>query len=125
MTGDPVWYDLAFFNMPIRRIAEVRKLVFSPPFSPFYQQQALEVLALLAELYPKAERICAMHLADAWINPFEDHRACNDASMMESVARKNAAIREFAKGAGFEVCEVAGDVENIGFYIQVRLACRG
>lgn len=121
MTGDPAWYDPDFFNLPQRRIEKVQKIVFSPPLSPFYQQQAKEVIGLLTALYPKAKRICAMHLADAWVNPFEDRRPCNDASMLESVAKKNAAIREFAKSSGFEVREVSGDVKNIEFYKQCDL----
>lgn len=116
MTGDPAWYDSDFFGISLHRPREVRRMVFSPPLSPFYEEQAKELLVMLSELYPRAERICAMHLADAWINPFTDRRPCNDASMDETVARKNANLRRFAQSQGFEVREVAGDVKNIGFY---------
>jgi hypothetical protein len=121
MTGDPSWYDPAYFGKPMHRPERIDKLVFSPPLSPFYVRQAIGVMAMLAELYPQAERICSMHLADARINLFADKRPSNDASMTEAVAEKNALIRRYASQYGFTICEAAGDVGKIEFYKECDL----
>lgn len=121
MTGDPSWYDPAFFGKPMHRPERVGKLVFSPPLSPFYARQAKSVMAMLAELYPRAERICSMHLADSRNGTFADKRPSNDASMSEAVAEKNARIRKYAGQYGFEVREVAGDVRKLEFYKECDL----
>ena len=62
MTGDPAWYDLASLGKPMRRPRRVEKLVFSPPLSPYYARQAERVIEVLAELFPRAEKYCSMHL---------------------------------------------------------------
>ncbi|MBD2864360.1 polysaccharide pyruvyl transferase family protein [Paenibacillus oceani] len=116
MTGDPSWYDPAYFGKPMHRPGKIERLVFSPPLSPFYVTQAKSVMAMLAELYPQAERVCSMHLADSRINLFANKRPSNDASMTEAVAEKNTRIRRYASEYGFEVREVAGDVRKIEFY---------
>mgnify|MGYP000668089510 CR=1 FL=1 len=116
MTGDPVWYDPAYFGKSMHRPEKINRLVFSPPLSPYYISQAKELLTMLAELYPDAERICAMHLSDSGLNPYEDQRATNDASMSKDVATKNAQIRNFAEHCGFEVRELSGDVQKLEFY---------
>lgn len=121
MTGDPAWYDPQFLGKPMHRPARIEKVVYSPPLSAYYQQQGLDVLELLAEMFPDAKRYCAMHLADAASSTFTDKRPTNDASMRSDVAAKNARIRQRAIELGFEVLELAGDVTRLDFYRECDL----
>ena len=115
MTGDPVWYDFEALGRPMKRPTRIERLVFSPPLSAFYVEQAERVLAMLAELFPKAERICAMHLADrATAGP--GAREARDAALRPEVAEKNRRIRSAATACGFEVRDVSKDVELLRFY---------
>lgn len=116
MTGDPAWYDPDFLGKPLHRPTTIKRLVFSPPLSAFYQEQAEEILAMLADLFPQAQRYCAMHLADVKVSRFADKAPTNDASMRVDVADKNAAIRRRASDLGFEVLELSGNVEKLDIY---------
>lgn len=115
-TGDPAWYDPDFFGRGFHRPSEIRKVVFSPPLSARYRDQGLSVLRMLGELFPGAQKFCAMHLADALLTPFADKSETNDASMRTDVAEKNAAIRTEARRLGFQVLELAGDVSKLSIY---------
>ncbi len=121
MTGDPAWYDPDFFGQPLHRPSTIERVVFSPPLSAFYRQQADEVLSMLAKLFPEAQRYCAMHLTDARASTFADKRPTNDASMRSDVAEKNAFVRRRARELGFEVLELAGDVTKLDFYRECDL----
>lgn len=121
MTGDPSWYDPAYFGQSMHRPERIDKLVFTPPLSPFYVLQAKSLMSMLAQLYPDAERICSMHLSDSRVNPYQDTRPTNDVSMSEAVAEKNARIRQVAAESGFEVREVSGDVSKLAFYKECDL----
>jgi len=114
MTGDPACFDLPSLGRPITRPSAVRRVVFSPPLSPFYAQQAEQVMTMLAELFPSAERFCAMHLADS--DSATDDRAENSAAMSPEVARKNWRIRECAANLGFIVWELARNVAGMSVY---------
>lgn len=121
MTGDPAWYDPQYLGRPLHRPAHIKRVVFSPPLSAFYRQQAEEVLVLLAELFPGARRYCAMHLTDAKTSPFKDLRPTNDASMRTDIAEKNAFVRQRAAELGFELLELAGNVDKLDFYGECDL----
>ena len=121
MTGDPAWFDPDFLGRPLHRPSRIERLVFSPPLSAFYGQQAGEVMTLLAELFPGARRYCAMHLTDARASRLPDQRPTNDASMRADVAEKNAFVRERARELGFEVLELAGQVGKLDFYRECDL----
>lgn len=116
MTGDPSWYDPAFAGRPLHRPTRIEKLVYSPPLSAFYRDQGEKILEMLAQLFPQAQKFCAMHLADAKASPFADKTPTNDASMRLDVAEKNAHLRARATELGFEVLELAGDVNKLDFY---------
>jgi len=121
MTGDPAWYDPAYLGRPLHRPTRVERVVFSPPLSAFYRHQAEEVLLLLAEMFPRASRYCAMHLTDAKASSFKDQRTTNDASMRTDVAEKNAFVRQRARELGFELLELAGNVAKLDFYGECDL----
>ena len=121
MTGDPAWYDPGFFGKPLHRPTRINKIVFSPPLSAFYGSQAVDLLTMLAELFPSAERYCAFHLTDLIASEFDDRSATNDSSMRPDVARKNALIRSHASELGYEILELAGHVEKLDFYRECDL----
>lgn len=115
MTGDPAWYDLTTMGKPMKRVTSVERLVFSPPLSAYYVEQAERIIALLAELFPQAERVCAMHLADRKTLG-GSAKATRDAALNPEVAEKNARVRTAAEQHGFEVRDVSRDVSLIDFY---------
>ena len=116
MTGDPAWFHLPSLGKPMRRSPTVERVAFSPPLSPFYVDQAEQMLRMLALLFAHAEKYCAMHLADAGQNATAAARSENSAAMSPAVAEKNRRIRELANELGFEVREMAGDLQTLELY---------
>ena len=126
MTGDPAWFDPANFGRAMRRPSAVRKLVFTPPLSPFYADQAEEIMRILAEVFPDAQRYCAFHMADAdalpqlrregAIDDADGTLAERSAAMSPAVLAKNRRVRACCRELGFEMREVSFDRTRISFY---------
>ncbi len=116
MTGDPAWYLLSAMGRPMHRPRRVERVVFSPPLSPFYLEQAQQVMRMLARLFPEAERCCAFHLLDAVSGGDSSGKSERSAAMHPDVTTKNQAIRASAKELGFEVREMAGDLRRLDYY---------
>ena len=114
MTGDPAMFRLDRLGQPMARPSSVENVVFSPPLSPYYADQAKAVMTLLAELFANARRTCAFHLADR--SQGGGPRSENSAAMTPAVAEKNRRIREHAADLAFEVLDVAGRVEGLATY---------
>lgn len=114
MTGDPAFFDLPSLGKPMARPSSVERLAFSPPLSPFFVDQAESVMEMLADLFPAAERFCAMHLADANTSP--SLQSENSAAMRPEVAEKNRRIRQKAAKLGFECLDLAGNLEAMLTY---------
>ncbi len=114
MTGDPAFFDLPSLGKPMARPSNVDRLAFSPPLSPFFVDQAESVMEMLADLFPAAERFCAMHLADAHTSP--SLQSENSAAMRPEVAEKNRRIRQRAAQLGFECLDLAGNLEAMSTY---------
>lgn len=127
MTGDPAWYDPDFFGCSFHRPSTIETVVFSPPLSAFYGAQAIEIMEILAAMFPSARKLCAFHLTDSHTSNFTDKEPTNDASMRSDVAEKNAGIRSHAVKLGFQVWELAGRVERLneyrGFDLHVGYEC--
>lgn len=119
MTGDPAWFDLAHLDEPMHRPRSIQRLVFSPPMSPHYAEQAHRIIRMLAERFPEAKRYCSMHLADRDTQP--DARAENSAAMSPEVTEKNRRIRGWAEEHGFEVRHAAGELSNLDYYRECDL----
>ena len=115
MTGDPAWFDLSSIGKPMHRPNEVRRLVFSPPLSPYYLSQAQDVMRTLTDLFPDAKLYCAFHLLDAG-SATRSSKHVSSAAMSADVAAKNRDIRTLAGELGFDVIQLAGDAENLDFY---------
>lgn len=118
-TGDPAMFHLPYLGRPFRRPTTVDHLVFSPPLSPYYTEQALHLLESLAELFPAAHRYCAFHLED--LETSKSGRSENSAAMTPEVTNKNIRIRDKARELGYEIRQLAGDVANMEFYKECDL----
>jgi len=117
MTGDPAWYDIDSFGKEMKRPTKINKLVFSPPLSPFYEEQAKDIIKMLAELFPGAKKYCVFHLADLTTKKKgPEFKAENSAALSEEVTEKNEKIRECAVNNGFENRDVCYDLDKIDFY---------
>ncbi|MCF7854001.1 MAG: polysaccharide pyruvyl transferase family protein, partial [Candidatus Pacebacteria bacterium] len=113
-TGDPAMFNTRFLGKPMKRPTDIRKLVFSPPLSAYYVEQAEQVLETLAQLFPYAERYCAFHLDDADNSP--DARRENSAAMRPEVAEKNRRIRERATALGYADWHFGGNIDGLRAY---------
>ena len=116
MTGDPAWFHLPALGEPMRRPTTLERVVFSPPLSPYYVDQAEALMRVLDSLAPDAERICAMHLADAGDQEEATVRSERSAAMTPAVAEKNRRVRALANELGFQVREMAGDLQALELY---------
>ncbi|MGI6083755.1 MAG: polysaccharide pyruvyl transferase family protein [Limnochordia bacterium] len=120
MTGDPAWYDVGCLGKPMRRNRSIDRVLFSPPLSAFYVEQAVQMLEMLAGLFPRAERLCAFHLADA-DRIGQDFRPDNSAAMRPDVLAKNRRIRAKAAELGFEVINLSGNYDRLAIYDKCDL----
>lgn len=114
-TGDPAMFHLPSLGRTMKIGGRIERLVFSPPLSPFYAGQAGEVMLALARTFPAVRRYCAFHLADPGGSK-RTLRCENSAAMSPAVAEKNRRMRQVAGQAGFEVLDLAGDIDRLGFY---------
>jgi hypothetical protein len=119
MTGDPAWYEVNKIGQPMQRKGKVDKLVFSPPLSHFYLEQAIDIMRMLGDLLPEAEKFCVFHTAD--MNTFKEATPENSYAMSPQVTEKNTAIAEFAEKNGFEVKYLFGESDKLQFYLDCDL----
>ncbi|MFP4027968.1 MAG: polysaccharide pyruvyl transferase family protein [Candidatus Brocadiia bacterium] len=113
-TGDPAMFNLSCIGKPMKRPKNIEKLVFSPPLSAYYADQALEVIEMLADLFPGAQRYCAFHLQDR--NTATSERGENSAALNPEVTLKNQRIREHAEALGYDIWDLAGRFERLRDY---------
>lgn len=118
-TGDPAMFDRRFLGRPMWRPADIRRLVFSPPLSPYYAGQAGQVMATLAAMFPDAERWCVFHLLDA--DGARGRRGENSAALSPGVTAKNRRIRARAGELGYGIRCFAGDLEGLRAYEECDL----
>lgn len=116
MTGDPAWFLLPAIGKPMYRPRKINRLVFSPPLSAYYLDQAKLIMEMLASLFPTADLICAFHLFDPDTDPRTEGKSERSAAMSPEVLAKNRAIRVHATKLGYQIMEMAGDVNNLDFY---------
>lgn len=122
LTGCPSWYAPEHMGKPMRRPAEIRRLVFTPPMSFCYADQALDVLKMLKQTFPDAEKTCCFFCGDSTTNPLpEGEQGDNSAAMRPEVAAKNEKIRTAARALGFQVISAAFDIKNLDFVDQCDL----
>lgn len=104
MTGCPVWYQLDHLERDFVAPAEIRRLVVTSPALPSNFPACGALLALIAERFPRAERVIAFH------------RGLRGrlTSVREMVLSQALAVR--AASLGYDVVDVSGDTQRIAFY---------
>ena len=110
MGGDCAWYDLKKIGLKMRAPQEIKKIVFTTPYLVMYQEQAKSIIKLIAEKFPKAEKICSLH-----------------AGFYKIKTDKN--LIEFAKNHNYKIIDVSGDIKKIDFYdncdFHIGYRCHG
>src|SRR5690606_6937977 len=81
MTGDPAWFLIPSLGKPMDRPNKIQRLVFSPPLSAYYLDQAKSIMLMLSNLFPESEITCAFHLFDADSYKEENVKTENSAAL--------------------------------------------
>lgn len=116
MTGDPAWFLLSNIGKPMHRPLRINRIVFSPPLSPYYLEQAKSLMEMLTRMFPDAERVCAFHLFDADSHEGTTKKSERSAALTPDVTAKNRAIRKYASTLGYQIKQMAGNLDNLEFY---------
>jgi hypothetical protein len=111
MTGCCVWYDLPSIGSAIRTPSEVKTLVYTPAQVGEFGEQSIQVARVLAELFPRAKKICSFHRG---VGKADDH-------MSAAEAKNNARIDTEVRGLGFESVDVSLGNTSMDFYDSADL----
>ena len=88
----------------------IKSVVFTTPYKPLYQKQALDVIRMISKKFPDAQKICSMH---AGLDTIKTDRN----------------IADYAQELGFEIRDVSSDVQKIHFYqscdLHIGYRCHG
>ncbi|MEO8636808.1 MAG: polysaccharide pyruvyl transferase family protein [Gemmatimonadales bacterium] len=106
VTGCPAWYHLPSLGLPLHLPDSITSFAVTPAQRPMYQAQSIAVLRALAERFPAARRYCSFNRGidqDDPRIPGEDRR-------------NNRIIAAAALQFGYEVMDVSGGLDRIGFY---------
>ncbi len=130
MTGCPSWYDKQYRYQPMKRPDQIKQVVFTPPMGFYYTGQAIEIMKVLAGLYPDARRVCLFICGDAISHPMaEGETGDNSAAMKPEAAVKNETIRQAARSLGFVVESAAFNMAKLDFIencdLHVGYDCHG
>ena len=96
----------------------------------YYTGQAIEIMKVLAGLYPDARRVCLFICGDAISHPMaEGETGDNSAAMNPEAAVKNESIRQAARELGFVIESAAFDMKKLDFIetcdLHVGYDCHG
>ena len=100
LVGDCAWYDQQSLGKPMRRPANIHRLVFTTPHSCMYDQQAAKILDMLANLFPHAERFCVLQ---------------------SGVAGERKELLSHARENNFVLVQTRGELGSIAFYAECDL----
>lgn len=106
VTGCPAWYHLPSLGQPLRVPSGIAAFTVTPAQRPIYQAQSIDVLRTLAERFPGARRFCS----------FNRGIDQEDPRIPEEDRRNNRGIATAALQLGYEVMDVSGGLDRIGFY---------
>ena len=122
MTGCPSFYDFNYMGKKMSRPSNVRKVVFTPPMSYCYKDQAIKVMDTIAKIFKNAEKICCFICGDSKTTPLCDNMVSdNSAAMNPEVALKNMAIRKHGEELGFKTVLASHDIRRIDFFDECDL----
>ncbi len=109
MTGCPVWYNLNHLDEQFKTPEKIEKIVFTTPqfhtMPRLYDEQCIEVMDVLAELFSGAKIYCSFHRGlqvDEFTTEEEEPRL--------------VAITDAATKRGFEIVDASYELSKIDFY---------
>jgi hypothetical protein len=109
MTGCPVWYNLDHLDEKFKAPEKIEKVVFTTPqfhtMPRLYDEQCIEVMDVLADLFRGANIYCSFHRglkADEFTTEEEEPRL--------------GAVRDAATKRGFEIVDASYELSKINFY---------
>lgn len=111
LVGCPVWYDLASLGKELEPPRAVERVVFTPAQLHALRDQSIEVARRIAEIVPRAEKICSFHRGLDAQGPW----------MPRADAENNRALAAAVDALGFDVVDVSGDTSKIRFYDECTL----
>jgi hypothetical protein len=111
LVGCPVWYDLQSLGKELEPPRAVERVVFTPAQLHALREQSVEVARRIAEILPRAEKICSFHRGLDEEGPW----------MPRADAENNRALAAEVDALGFDVVDVSGDASKIRFYDECTL----
>jgi len=102
MTGDPAWYDLQHLEDAFAPPQEIRVIALSVSAGAMYDDQCVDLANHLKKAFPVAKIMCAFH-----------HGWEETEYVPLGFARKLNALRERLLANGFEVVNLAGDLQRM------------
>ncbi|HZO09715.1 MAG TPA: polysaccharide pyruvyl transferase family protein, partial [Myxococcota bacterium] len=109
LVGCPVWYDAASLGKDPEPPRTVERVVFTPAQLHALRDQSVEVARRIAELLPRAEKICSFH------------RGLDEVWMPRADAENNRSLAAEIDALGFDVVDVSGDASRLRFYDECTL----
>jgi len=110
MGGDCAWYDIEKIGSKMKRPEKIKKVVFTTPYMEMYATQAKDIIKMISEKFPEAEKICSLHAGYDKI-------------------KTDKGIIEFAKKNKFKIKDVSSDITKIDFYkdcdLHIGYRCHG
>jgi len=100
LTGDPAWYDPETVGREFHKPETINRLIFTPPHSRLYVEQARELLNRLGDRYKEADRRMVLQSA-----PMDVDRE----------------LYEPAREAGFKIYYASHDTTNLEIYRESDL----
>lgn len=130
MTGCPTWYNERYMGKPMSRPDRIKRVVFTPPMSFCYTDQAIGILRMLARIFKDADRICCFICGDSKTTPLKNgETGDNSVAMNPEAAEKNERIGKEAEKLGFRLILASHDIENLNFIdecdLHVGYDCHG
>jgi hypothetical protein len=111
LVGCPAWYDLTSLGKALEPPKSVERVVFTPAQLHALRDQSVEVARRIAELLPRAEKICSFHRGLDEAGPW----------MPRADAENNRSLAAEVDALGFDVVDVSGDTRKILFYDECTL----
>ncbi len=111
LVGCPAWYDLSSLGKDLEPPKTVERVVFTPAQLHALRDQSVEVARRIAEIFPRAQKICSFHRGLDEAGPW----------MPRADAENNRALAAEVDALGFDVVDVSGDTSKILFYDECTL----
>jgi hypothetical protein len=111
LVGCPAWYHLPSLGKGLEPPTAVERVVFTPAQLHELREQSVEVARWIAEILPRAEKICSFHRGIDEVGPW----------VPGADAENNRALAAAVDALGFDVVDVSGDTSRLRFYDECAL----